>query len=58
MPTLGAVLTFTVNTASAYPSGSASTSFSGTITKIDDKGSNKGFTSVSITAVDYEGITP
>jgi hypothetical protein len=27
------------------------------ITKIDDKGSNKGFTSVSITAIDYEGIT-
>lgn len=58
MPTLGAVLSFTVNTASAYPSGAASVSFSGTITKIDDKGSNKGFTSVSITAVDYEGITP
>jgi hypothetical protein len=30
----------------------------GTITKIDDKGTNKGFTSVSITAVDYEQITP
>lgn len=58
MPTLGAVLNFTVNTASAYPSGAASVSFSGTITKIDDKGSNKGFTSVSITAVDYEAITP
>lgn len=58
MPTLGAVLSFTVNTASAYPSGAASVSFSGTITKIDDKGSNKGFTSVSITAIDYEGITP
>jgi len=58
MPILGASLSFTVNTASAYPSGSASTSFVGTITKIDDKGSNKGFTSVSITAVDYEQITP
>lgn len=58
MPTLGSALTFTVNTASAYPSGTASASFVGTITKIDDKGSNKGFTSVSITAVDYEGITP
>ena len=58
MPVLGATLSFTVNTASAYPSGSASASFSGTITKIDDKGSNKGFTSVSITAVDYEGIAP
>ena len=58
MPTLGAALSFTVNTASAYPGGTASASFVGTITKIDDKGSNKGFTSVSITAVDYEGITP
>lgn len=58
MPTLGAALSFTVQTQSAYPSGSASTSFAGTITKIDEKGSNKGFTAVTITAVDYEGITP
>ena len=58
MPVLGASLSFTINTASAYPSGSASASFVGTITKIDDKGSNKGFTAVTITAVDYEGITP
>ena len=58
MPVLGAVLTFTVNTASAYPSGSASATFTGTITKIDDNGSNKGFTAVTITAIDYEGITP
>ena len=58
MPVLGAALSFTVNTASAYPSGSASASFIGTITKIDDKGSNKGFTAVTITAIDYEGITP
>ncbi len=57
MPTLGATLNFTLNTASAYPSGSASASFAGTITKIDDKGSNKGFTAVTITAIDYEGIT-
>jgi hypothetical protein len=58
MPVLGAALSFTVNTASAYPGGSASASFVGTITKIDDKGSNKGFTAVNITAIDYEGITP
>jgi hypothetical protein len=57
MPALGASLSFTTNTASAYPSGSASTSFSGVITKIDDKGSSQGFTSVSITAIDYEGIS-
>ena len=58
MPTLGAALSFTVNTASAYPSGSASASFVGTITKIDEKSTNKGFTAVTITAIDYEGITP
>ena len=58
MPTLGATLAFTVNTKSAYPSGSASISFNGVITKVDDKGSNKGFTAVTITAIDYEGITP
>ena len=58
MPILGAALSFTVNTASAYPAGSASVSGVFTITKIDDKGSNKGFTAVTITAVDYEGITP
>jgi len=58
MPVLGAALSFTVNTLSAYPAGSASASFVGTITKIDDKGSNKGFTAVTITAIDYEGITP
>jgi hypothetical protein len=58
IPVLGATLSFTVNTLSAYPSGSASVSFVGTITKIDDKGSNTGFTAVTITAIDYEGITP
>jgi len=58
MPVLGAALSFTVNTLSAYPAGSASASFVGTITKIDDKGSNKGFTAVTITAIDYERITP
>jgi hypothetical protein len=57
IPVLGATLTFTVNTSSAYPAGSASASFSGVITKVDDKGSNKGFTAVSVTAVDFEGIT-
>jgi hypothetical protein len=58
IPALGATISFTVNTQSAYPSGAASVSFVGTITKIDDKGSNKGFTAVTITAIDYEGITP
>jgi hypothetical protein len=58
IPTLGATLSFTVNTLSAYPAGAASASFVGTITKVDDRGSSQGFTSVSVTAVDYEGITP
>jgi hypothetical protein len=57
VPVLGATLSFTVNTSSAYPAGSASTSFSGVVTKVDDKGSSQGFTSVSVTAVDFEGIT-
>jgi hypothetical protein len=57
IPTLGATLTFTVNTQSAYPAGSASASFTGVITKVDDKGSSQGFTSVSVTAVDFEGIS-
>ena len=58
VPVLGTSLSFTVNTASAYPAGSASVSGVFTVTKIDDKGSNKGFTAVTITAIDYEGITP
>ena len=58
MPALGATLSFTLNAATAYPAGAASVSFVGTITKIDEKGSNKGFTAVTVTAIDYEGITP
>jgi hypothetical protein len=58
MPTLGTALSFTLNAATAYPSGSASVSGVFTVTKIDEKGSNKGFTAVTVTAIDYEGITP
>ena len=58
VPVLGASLSFTTNASTAYPSGTASTSFAGWVTKVDEKGSNKGFTSVTVTAVDYEGITP
>jgi len=57
IPTLGATISFTANTASAYPAGSASASFQGVITKVDDKGTNKGFTSVTVTAIDFEGIS-
>ena len=56
IPQLGAVLTFTLNTNSAYPAGTASASGVFVITKVDDKGSNKGFTAVTVTAIDYEGI--
>ena len=57
IPVLGATLSFTVNTSSSYPGGTASASFSGVITKVDDKGTSQGFTAVSVTAVDFEGIT-
>ena len=57
MPTLGTTLSFTLNANTAYPSGSASASFSGVITAIDEKGSNKGFTAVTVKAIDYEGIS-
>jgi len=57
VPQLGASIEFTAKTASAYPGGVASIAFSGVITKVDDKGSSKGFVSVSITAESYEEIT-
>jgi hypothetical protein len=57
VPQLGATLSFTARTASAYPGGSASVSFSGVITKVDDKGTSSGFVSVSVTAESYEEIT-
>jgi hypothetical protein len=55
VPQLGSTLEFTVNTNSTYPEGSATSSFYGTVTKVDDKGSNKGWTMVSVTAIAYEG---
>lgn len=55
IPTLGSNLAFTVNTTSAY-GATGSINFSGVITKVDDKGSNKGFTAVTVTAVSFEGI--
>ena len=58
VPVLGTSLSFTLNAQTAYPSGSASVSFVGTITGIDEKGTNLGFTSVSVKAIDYEGIVP
>lgn len=57
VPQLGATLNFTAKTASAYPGGAASVSFAGVVTKVDDRGSSKGFVTVTITAESYEGIT-
>ena len=58
LPALGASFSFTLNADSSYPSGSPSVSFAGWITKIDEKGGNKEFVKVSVTAVDYEGVAP
>jgi len=58
MPELGASFSFTLNANTAYPSGSPSVSFAGWITKVDEKGGNKEFVKVSVTAVDYEGVAP
>jgi len=58
VPALGASFSFTLNADTAYPSGSASASFSGWVTKVDEKGGNKEFVKVSVTAVDYEGVAP
>jgi uncharacterized protein YbbC (DUF1343 family) len=57
VPQLGASFSFTAKTASAYPGGSASVSFNGVVTKVDDRGSSKGFVTVTVTAESYEGIT-
>lgn len=58
MPNIGDSFSFTINADTAYPSGTKSVSYVGTITGVSQKGSNKDFTSVTITAVDYEGVTP
>jgi hypothetical protein len=54
---LGSTLTFTTNTASSYNAGTATSSFVGVVVKVDEKSVNKGFCSVSVEAVDYEGIS-
>lgn len=57
VPTLGSEITFTVNTSSSYNGGIANATFTGVVTKVDEKAQNKGFTSVSVEAIAYEGIT-
>ena len=56
MPDLGDTLSFTLNANTAYPSGTASASFSGVITSIEEKGANKNFTSVTVKAISYQSI--
>jgi hypothetical protein len=58
MPTLGGSFSFTLNSNSAYPSGAQSVSFTGWVTAVSEKGGNKEFAKVSLTAVDYEGVSP
>lgn len=54
IPALGDAIEFTLNSASAY-GASPSANYYGYIVKISEKGSSKGFTTVSITAKAYEG---
>ena len=59
MPVLGSAFNLTVNTNSSYCTApTPDTSFTGWVTKISDKGSKRGYSAVTITAVGYEGITP
>jgi hypothetical protein len=55
IPELGATIEFTLNSLSAYPEGTATVDYYGTIIKVSEKGSSKGFATVSITAKAYEG---
>jgi hypothetical protein len=55
IPSLGGTIEFTLNAASAYPIGSPNALYTGDIVKISEKGSCKGFATVSITAKAYEG---
>ena len=51
MPEIGAAITFTVKT-----DVGASNSFTGVIESVEEKGTNKGFVSVSIKAKQWESI--
>jgi len=56
IPQLGSAFSLTVNTASSYAGGTASTSFSGWVSKVSEKGSNRGYSAVTVTAIGYESI--
>lgn len=55
VPKLGDEIEFTLNADSSYPEGTATPNYYGTIIKVSEKGSSKGFATVSITAKAYEG---
>ena len=55
IPALGAEIEFTLNSNSSYPEGAATASYYGTVIKVSEKGTSKGYASVSITAKAYEG---
>ena len=55
IPELGAEIQFELHSNSSYPAGSATASYYGTIVKVSERGSSKGFATVSITVKAYEG---
>lgn len=55
VPALGSVISFTLNAQTAYPAGTSTVTYVGNIVKVSEKGSSKGFATVSITAKAYEG---
>lgn len=55
-PVLGANISFTLSTTSSVGGGTASSSFTGVITAVEEKGGTKEFVKYSITAKDWEGI--
>lgn len=55
-PVLGATISFTLSTTSSVGTGTASSSFTGVITAVEEKGGTKEFVKYSITAKDWEGI--
>lgn len=56
VPVLGESFTIAINTNSSYTAGSPAAGFSGWVTKVSDKGSNKGYSAVTVTALGYEGV--
>lgn len=56
-PVLGSDFEITINTASAYTDGVAATGFIGWVTKVSDKGTVKGYSAVTVTAIGYEKVS-